>query len=60
MPDKMHESPPRQQDRADEVARGPGAEPRNFESDRSRDDGNYDALGEWMDYPEINTQGSER
>lgn len=60
MPDKMNESQPRQQDRADEVARGSQAEPRNFESDPSRDDGIYDAVGEWMDYPAINTQGSER
>lgn len=60
MPDKTNERPPRQQDRADEVARGPRAEPRNFGPDRSPDDGNYDAVGEWMDYPDINTQGSER
>ena len=60
MPDKMTEGPPRQQDRADEVARAPRAEPRNFDSERPRDDGNYDALGEWMDYPAINTHGSER
>lgn len=60
MPDKMNESPPRQQDRADEVARGPRAEPRNVELDRPGDDGIDDALGEWMDYPAINTHGSER
>lgn len=60
MPEKMNQGPPRQQDRADEVARGPRDEPRNFESDRPRDDGNDDAVGEWMDYPDINTQGSER
>ena len=60
MPDKTNESPPSQQVRAAEVARGPREEPRKFASDRSRDDGNYDAVGEWMDYPAINTQGSER
>ena len=60
MPDKMNESSQRQQDRTDEVARGPREEPRNFASDRARDDGIYDALGEWMDYPDINTHGSER
>ena len=59
MPEKMNESPPRQQDRADEVARAPHEEPRNFESDRLHADGNDD-IGEWMDYPDINTHGSER
>jgi hypothetical protein len=59
MPDKTNESPPSQQVRAAEVAKGPREEPRNFASDRSRDDGNDD-IGEWMDYPDINTHGSER
>lgn len=59
MPDKMNESPPRQQDRTDEVARGPREEPRNFASERLRDD-EKDDVGEWMEYPDINTHGSER
>ena len=59
MPDKMNESPPRQRDRADEVARRALEEPRNFDSNRLGDDANYD-VGEWMDYPDINTHGSER
>jgi len=62
MPARRDESPARQQDRADEVARGHREEPRNFESVRPRKDVNYDIaeLGEWMDYPDINTHGSER
>jgi hypothetical protein len=59
MPAKTTESPPHQQDRADEVARGPRDEPRNFAPDPRREDENYD-VGEWMDFPDINTHGSER
>jgi hypothetical protein len=59
MPARSDESPPRQQDRADEVSRGPRDEPRNFEQVPRRDDGNDD-IGEWMDFPNINTHGSER
>jgi hypothetical protein len=62
MPPRTDESPPRQQDRADEVSGGTRDELRNFEPDPPRKDGNYDIgdLGEWMDYPDINTHGSER
>ena len=62
MPTRRDQSPPRQQDRADEDSRGPHDEPRNFEPVRPRKDQNYDIaeIGEWMDYPDINTHGSER
>jgi hypothetical protein len=63
MPTRTNESPPRQQDEAppaQDPRRTSRDEVRNFEPDRSRDDGNYDAVGEWMDYPDINTHGSER
>ena len=62
MPAKRDESPLGQQDRADEVSRRPRDEVRNSEPAPRRKDGNYDIedLGEWMDYPDINTHGSER
>ena len=63
MPARNNETLPRQQDEAPETQdprRAARDELRNFASDRSRDDGNYDAVGEWMDYPAINTEGSER
>jgi hypothetical protein len=59
MPTRSDESPPRQQDRADEVFRGTRDEVRNSERDPRRDVGNDD-IGEWMDFPDINTDGSER
>jgi len=63
MPAKINESLSRQQDEAPETRdpRRPARdELRNSASNRSRDDGNYDEVGEWMDYPAINTEGSER
>ena len=59
MPARSDESPPRQQDRADEVSRRPRDEVRNFEPAPRRDVANDD-IGEWMDFPDINTHGSER
>ena len=59
MPPRTDESPPGQQDRAAEVSRDPRNEVRNSEPERPREDEHYD-IGEWMDYPDINTHGSER
>ena len=62
MPSRTNQTPPRQQDEAPPVedARRPAQEEvRSFTTYRGVDDGNED-IGEWMDYPHINTQGSER
>ena len=60
MPIRTDESPPRQQDRADEFATGPQDEVRNSERAEERERANYDADASWMDDPDINTHGSER
>jgi len=62
MPSRTNQTPPRQQDEAPPVqgARRPAQDDvRSFATNRGLDDGNDD-IGEWMDYPDINTQGSER
>ena len=62
MPSRTNQTPPRQQDEAPPVQDAPRPaqdEVRSFATNRGRDDGNDD-IGEWMDYPDINTQGSER
>jgi hypothetical protein len=62
MPAKTNESPTRQQDEApatQDPRRATGDELRSFAPDPPREDANYD-IGEWMDYPSINTNGSER
>jgi hypothetical protein len=62
MPARTDQSPPRQQDEAREprdAGRRQQDEARNFEPVVRRSDGNDD-IGEWMDFPDINTHGSER
>jgi hypothetical protein len=62
MPTRKDQIPPRQQDDAPPAqdARRPSRdEVRSFATNRALDDG-IDDIGEWMDYPDINTHGSER
>ena len=62
MPTRTNQTPPRQQDEvppAQEARRTRQDEVRSFATNRGRDDG-IDDIGEWMDYPDINTHGSER
>ena len=64
MPLKTNESPPRQQDRGGEPGRGPRDEVRNSVSICGQPvldpDTADDAGFEPVDYPDINTRGSER
>jgi len=57
---RTDESPPRQQDRADERAPRARDEVRNMETARARSASNPDTLATWTDDPDINTHGSER
>jgi hypothetical protein len=62
MPSRTNQTPPRQQDEAPPVPDAPRPaqdEVRSFAVSRGGDDGNDD-IGEWMNYPDVNTEGSER
>lgn len=57
---RTDESPPRQQDRADERAPRARDEVRNIETAAAPSESIPDTLETWTDDPDINTHGSER
>jgi len=57
---RTDESPPRQQDRADERTRRARDEVRNIETAAAQSGSIPDTLATWTDDPDINTHGSER